>query len=245
MRIDEFIDASNKSDSVDSLFEIYKKAMANLGFDRVIFSLMTDHVAIDRPAGHGIMLNYSEDWMKFYVEKRFDVIDPVRRNMYSADTAFVWKEMLLLPHLTRTQVNFMKQGEDAGLNDGIGIPLRGPRGAIAGIGAASSSGGVEINKNSLSYANLLAQQFYTVFLDIERRRLNRLETEQDMILLSDREQEILQWCSRGKTKWEISQILNISTHTVDFHTRNCLKKLDANSVALAILKALNMGLIQL
>jgi hypothetical protein len=139
MTLEEFIETSNKTGSIDDLFGIYRQAMAELGFDRLIFSLMTDHMAIQRRAGHGILLNYPEDWMKYYVEKGFEVIDPVRRNMYAAPGLFTWEGMMQNLTITKAQRAFMKEGDEAGLHDGIGIPLRGPRGAIAGVGAARGS----------------------------------------------------------------------------------------------------------
>lgn len=240
MRIEEFIDQSNLASSVDELFGLFERAMGDLGFDRIIFSLMTDHIFINRRAGHGIMLNYTEDWMKFYAEKNYVDTDPVRRNMYHATGAFTWHDVLQRPDLTKTQIECMILAEEAKMHDGVGIPLRGPRGAIAGVGAASSSGGVELNRNSLSYINLLAHQFYTAYLALEQKPDNR-----DTVYLSDREQEILKWCARGKTKPEISDIIHISPHTVDYHIRSAMKKLEANNITLAVLKALHMGLIQL
>src|SRR5689334_19568655 len=114
--------------------------MARLGFDKLIFSLMTDHACIQKKAGHGIVLNYPEDWMKHYIQCRYDVFDPVRCGMFSSRSFFIWDDLLKHPSLNRNQVLCLKQGEDAGLRDGIGIPLRGPLGALAGVGAASSNG---------------------------------------------------------------------------------------------------------
>jgi LuxR family transcriptional regulator, quorum-sensing system regulator BjaR1 len=239
MRIEEFIEASNRAASVDELFDLYKKAMAELGFDRLIFSLMTDHLAIARRAGHGLMLNYPEDWMNFYAEKRLETADPVRHKMYVAPGVFTWKS-LSHPGLTKIQTNCLSFGDEAGLHDGIGIPLRGPRGAIAGIGAASSAGGVLDDKNTLSSAQLLSQQFYTAFLSLEQK-----PQEAPFVMLSDREQEVLKWSARGKTRTEIADIMCLSENTVSFHNKNILRKLDANNITLAVLKALHMGLIQI
>lgn len=239
MRIEDFIAASNAAKSVDELFELYKKAMAELGFDRLIFSLMTEHIAIKRPAGHGLKLNYPDNWMEFYVERNLQVTDPVRHKMYAAPGVFTWQSLVEPRHLTKTQVQTLEMGKDAGLRDGIGIPLRGPRGAIAGVGAASSAGGVDMDKNTLSLAQLLSQQFYTAFLALEQPE------DLPCIILSDREQEILLLSALGKSRTSIGDIMCLSEHTIDYHIRKILKKLDANNMVLATLKALNMGLIQM
>jgi DNA-binding CsgD family transcriptional regulator len=239
MRIEDFIDASNRASSVDELFEMYKKAMADLGFDRLIFSLMAEHLSIHRPAGHGIMLNYPPDWMNFYIEKNFQVTDPVRHKLFVTPAVFSWHSLVESGRLTKRQVDTLEMGREAGLKDGIGIPLRGPRGAIAGIGAASTAGGVELDKNSLSHAQLLSQQFYTVYLSLESAPENL-----PLIVLSDREQEVLTWTALGKTRGEIGEIMCLSEHTIDTYVRRILRKLDANSIILAAFKALHMGLIQ-
>lgn len=242
--IEEFIEQSNKATSVEELFEHYRRAMHELGFDQIIFSLMTDHKHIERPSGHGIMLNYSESWMKYYQEKDYESFDPVRRHMYAAPTLFVWDELLAQTVATRTQKLLMHEGHDAGLKDGIGIPLHGPHGALAGVGAASSAGGVELDdKNLLSRAHLLAQQFYAAYLHLETARL--ADAEPQLVHLTDREQEVLKWCARGKSKPEIAEILNLSENTVHSYVKESLRKLEAKNVTLGVLRALQMGLIQI
>ena len=120
----------------------------------------------------------------------------------------------------------------------------GPRGAIAGIGAASSAGGVELeNKNLLSYANLISQQFYTVYLALEMQQ--GCQAEHRFAYLSDREQEVMKWLANGKTKSEIGDIIGISEHTVHSYVKSSLKKLNASNTTMGVLKALQMGLIQL
>jgi LuxR family quorum sensing-dependent transcriptional regulator len=56
--------------------------------------------------------------------------------------------------------------------------------------------------------------------------------------LTDRELEVLTWVARGKSAWEVGEILRIAKRTVDEHVRNATRKLGAASrthaVALAI-----------
>ncbi len=244
MTIEEFIEASNKAQTIDELFDLYKQAMFELGFDRIIFSLMTDHVAISRRAGHGIMLNYPGDWMKYYAANNYAALDPVRKAMYAAPGPFTWENLLKLPVITEKQHSFMKEGDEAGLHDGIGVPLRGPRGAIAGFGAASTTGGVSLDDpNLLSRVNLLSHQFYAVYLSLEARRMAQGQP-QPYIYLTDREQEILQWCAAGKMRKEIAELTGLSAHTTDWHIKNILRKMGVNNITLAAFKALHMGLIQ-
>lgn len=55
--------------------------------------------------------------------------------------------------------------------------------------------------------------------------------------LTPREAEILQWVAKGKTYWEIAQILGISIRTVRHFMANCREKLHAVSNKQAVAKA--------
>lgn len=61
--------------------------------------------------------------------------------------------------------------------------------------------------------------------------------------LTPREREVLSWTASGKTAWEISQILNISNRTVEFHMGNILNKFDAVNSQQAVAIAVSSGLI--
>lgn len=61
--------------------------------------------------------------------------------------------------------------------------------------------------------------------------------------LTSRELEVLQKISKGFTSKEISEMENISYHTVTTHIRNIYKKLSVNSRTEALFEAYNMGLL--
>ncbi|AQS51850.1 hypothetical protein PAEH1_10350 [Paenalcaligenes hominis] len=63
--------------------------------------------------------------------------------------------------------------------------------------------------------------------------------------LSPKERECLYWVALGKTSEEISRILGLSPHTVNFHIRNCFIKLNVSSRPAAIAKALAHSLLAL
>ena len=63
--------------------------------------------------------------------------------------------------------------------------------------------------------------------------------------ISARESTCLCWAAVGKTADEIGEILKISRHTVHFHTKNAIKKLDAQNKTHAVSKAIVMGYIQI
>lgn len=63
--------------------------------------------------------------------------------------------------------------------------------------------------------------------------------------LTPKETEILKWVKQGKTTWDISTILGISSRTVKFHMKNIFRKLDVVTRAHAVAVALEQGLLDM
>jgi DNA-binding CsgD family transcriptional regulator len=63
--------------------------------------------------------------------------------------------------------------------------------------------------------------------------------------LTPKEVEVINWLKRGKSTWDISEILKISERTVKFHVGNILKKLDAVNRTHAVAKAIDRGYVAL
>lgn len=61
--------------------------------------------------------------------------------------------------------------------------------------------------------------------------------------LTDIERDVLTWIARGKSYHDVSVMLKMSSHTVDYHFRSIFKKLEVNDRVLAVVKALTYGLI--
>jgi DNA-binding CsgD family transcriptional regulator len=61
--------------------------------------------------------------------------------------------------------------------------------------------------------------------------------------LTAKETQILMWCFKGKTSWEIARIENCSESTVNFHFTNIRRKFDVSSRNSALLKAIESGAI--
>lgn len=92
---------------------------------------------------------------------------------------------------------------------------------------------------SLNHANLYA------IAHILNARLMLLSAEEDRsrIKLSRRECDCLRWLSTGLRNNRIVQKLGISESTIEFHTFNARRKLDAKTREEAITKALLLGLL--
>jgi transcriptional regulator EpsA len=63
-------------------------------------------------------------------------------------------------------------------------------------------------------------------------------------LITHRERQILEWVHKGKTNWEIANILEISPLTVKNHIQNILRKLNVQNRGHAVAKATKLGLVK-
>ena len=59
--------------------------------------------------------------------------------------------------------------------------------------------------------------------------------------LSGREIEVFHWVATGKSDWEISQILGISTKTVNFHVENVKRKFGVATRIQALVAVVRSG----
>jgi DNA-binding CsgD family transcriptional regulator len=237
----EYIEKTNAATSAETIFMHFEYALAKLGFDLVLFSLMTDHASIDKPAGHGIMRNYSEDWMKYYTEKGYSDVDPVRKQVMLTTHPFLWDRLNAAKTYTDDQRTMMYEAQDAGLRCGIGLGIHGSSREIAGFGFASSDGAAEVNKNVLSLVKAITSQFHTAYTDFERRFGQGRPPKP--VQVTETERQVLYLMLFGKTNSEIGDILGVSCHTIGFHVRNLFQKLDANTRTYAVVKAIRYGIL--
>ena len=238
MEILEYIERSNAAQSRDEALVLFRQAVGQYGFDRVMYH-STRAVGEGEEEGSSVVLtNYSNDWLSQYAANRWDKFDPVVHYGIVAPRPFCWDGLPKHMHMTKQQRNLMEGAKDAGLIDGVGIPLHGPRGESSGVGLASSVGDTDAPRH-LGVLNALVHQFHLNYWSFEEPG----SRDQIAVSLTAREREVLHWCAQGKSNWTIGEIIGISEHGVEFHVRNMLKKLDVDSRITAVVKALHLGLI--
>lgn len=226
--------------TADNLFDLLIKSLGRFGYDRVIFSIVNDKDLTPEGRSLGVLHNYPSDWQKFYAEKKLDQIDPVIKYGALSSRPFRWDDLITNMQLSQKQINFFNQSKEAGLHNGVAIPIRGNRAQLSGMALASSQK-IDACEKQLDLINAYCQQF---FLCYKRMFCNNYDSQKlSGELLSPKETLILTWAAAGKTDEDIAQILSISRHTVDTHMRHIFQKLDATNRIQAVVKAIMMGMI--
>ncbi len=232
------IELIHSAHSPEEAFAYFCRILERSGFDRVTYSLVTDHPSLGLPKQHGLATSYPEDWMTHYRRHGCMQIDPVVREVLATRKPFFWDEVVARPGLPRESLQLMQQAADAGLNDGIGFSLAGASGEIVGIGLARSQAAHEKRDYEfLARAYLLGTFFHETYRDMLARRHAKIPS------VTEREHDVLLWAAEGKTDQEIAIILGITFHTVRFHWRQIFAKLEVKGRSYAITKAIRLGVV--
>ena len=217
--------------------------MRGFGYDRICYSLITDHPSLNLSSGHGVFENYPDDWMQYYFANGYVNIDPVPQYCFNANRPFTWDFVIDHLHISGTQKLLMYQAAEANLLNGIGVPMHGVNGELAGVGMASSTGNPESDRTVLMTIKAICHQFHLAYTDLLLAEDGQEILVGNRVRLTNREREILSWVAEGKSDSDIADILGISYSTVRFHLNNVYSKLEANERIYAITKAIRLGLI--
>ncbi len=242
MRLSDFIDASNRTDSPEGLLHLMERAVGDIGFERYAYCALTGH---DRYKGAdnrapAVALNYPTDWTDYYFEHGYQSSDPVLHFAPAMAHPFLWRWLEQSVRLNRAQATVMDDAREAGLLDGAAVPIHGPYGNVCLLTCASA------NRNPraglmLPTLAVLATQFHAAY-----SALCRTEAESRIVpVLSERERTCLQLVARGKSSSDVGDILHISENTVNFHLKKAFWKLHASNRIAAVVNAIRYGLISL
>lgn len=234
-RLEEYIERINSASTPEEAFARFSSIMAAKGYDRVAYSLVTDHPSLNLPRQHGLATSYPEDWMKFYRDNNYMAVDPVVKHVLESRKPFFWADLTDHPEIPAPSLQLMNEAQESGVGDGIGISLCGQTGEIVGVGLARTGSSGERDYQFLAGAYLLSVYFHETYRNMLTKPLT--------VKITRRENEILCWAAEGKTDDEIATILNISANTIRFHWKNIFTKLEANGRIYAITKAIRLQLI--
>ena len=240
MCVCDFVDQGDRETS-DTVFDLFQAAVCRLGYDRVALVPVTPAarqalgIAELAPA---VAANVPEHWVRHYKTENYQAYDPVLLQTPLASGPLVWNDVLANGRLTPKQRRVLLESREAGLFDGVSIPLHGPGGQTYVVSLAAERPGIA-RADNVAMLHLLAVQFLFAY-----SRAKRLQTwEPSAISISDRERECLTWTARGKSAWTIGKILDVSEHTVNFHLKRSMVKLGVTNRMQAVVSAVRLGLI--
>ncbi|EGG95116.1 Transcriptional activator protein vanR [gamma proteobacterium IMCC1989] len=237
-KLEEFIFYSQHANSIKELFAMYEVIMKHYGFDHLAHAVISDHDELKNGSALGLTVhNELNGWEKHYLEQNYIAIDLAPQITYSKAGFFTWHDMKQQA-LSREQSAIFNEAEDFKLYSGVNVSIHNANGVKCVIIAASNQQGFSVNQYTKDIVNLLAHQFNTCFLSLTKHELI-----QKKIPLTQKEEEILKWISKGLSKPEIGDKMNISSHTVSYYMRSIFKKMGTNNTVSTVIKAIKEELI--
>lgn len=239
MLVNEFITQSNETGTLGDLVRSFCRVVGRFGYSAYcnisVDGIQTDSDEAIDEAGN---THYNKAFIEEYRTHNYLESDPVFKLFLRMHVPFTWEQVLRLP-LNKKQLHIMNLRFAAGYKKGVSLPLKSADIKIVGMNLKSYSADTATDKDTLSQLYAIGNQFHL-------RRAGLLSPQQlalPEISLSPREQEMLLWCAQGKSNSVIAEILGISEKTVEFHMNSAFKKLNVNSRTTAVLKAMNLKLI--
>jgi LuxR family transcriptional regulator, quorum-sensing system regulator BjaR1 len=238
-RVLDYIDRVNDCRSRSEILTEFFAAVATFGVTSVLITELPPPGS--RLEQFTLLNGWPQAWFDRYTEKRYFDIDQVALSARSAIEPYRWSEIAEKTPADSCTRRIMAEAKEAQLDDGLVVPIFGTHGTQF----AATMGGRAIDFRDRARHAL---QLMAVYCHHRAQILApRWSISEDMPAkrLSTREKDCLRWIARGKSNWEVGQIIGISAHTVDAHMRTCMAKLVAVNRTQAVAKALSARLISL
>ena len=235
-RVDAFVRDITEITSEAELAEALGVICRELGFN---YFALTHHVDIRQASQPAIRLhNYPAAWVEYFDDQKLGPSDPVHRASHLTSIGFAWSQLPKLIQLTARDREILGRAGCSGIGDGFTVPAHVP-GESNGSCSFATTRGSPIPDEHLAVAQLVG-----AFAFEAARRLWRMRgTDTPRRSLSDRQRDCVIWAARGKSDWEISQILGISHETVIQHLKQARQRYGVSKRTMLAVSALFDGTI--
>lgn len=199
---------------------------------------LTHHVDFADGSAPGLRLhNYPRSWADWFDARGLGTSDPVHRASHATAAGFHWREVGRLVRLTELDRTVLDRAASHGIGEGVTIPVHVP-GELRGSCSFAVKAGGALAPETLPFAQVVGS-----FAFEAARKLAQRTAGTSLAHLTRRQIECVLWVARGKTDWEIAQILRVSPTTVIEHLRNARDRCDAPTRATLAVRALFEGAI--
>ena len=221
--------------TLDACAALFRTTSAPFGFDS--FAVGEIDVA-DRNRCVFFILEWPEDWRKFYLSSGFVQRDPLIEMIPALGRPFSWSELRKSRKLSQIQREALKMIADHGWTEGLAVPV--PRGGTR-FGLVSLVGhGEALNKQQIALLCLASRSV------LARARMLAGASGGFALRpagLSDREIESLRLVADGCSDGEIAAALGVARSTAHDFVEGAKRRLGARTRAQLAALAVSLGII--
>lgn len=185
---------------------------------------------------------YPMEWVHHYTSRRYQDIDPVVTRARNGLLPFFWDERTAGQRASAEQQRFFGEASEFGIKCGLTVPIHDSQAGLATMTFISDRQLERLQHDTKEHCDAL--HLASIYFHVHARQKLEDTIEFERPHLSPREIDCLQWVVRGKSMWDIGEILSISRRTVVFHLENAKRKLNAVTLPQAVAIALHNQLIE-
>jgi len=219
---------------IEAAYPILLRFAENLGFNYCAIAVTSPdrHVHLDALQ----INNYPTEWNNWYNKENYRNIDPVIAHCNQSTLPIVWEQRVFAeaPELWHARKqNGLQHGWSQAFHD-----------EASGLCSIISLGRTHCPLSPLEMYEHYGYIFFANrhFSDLYARTVP-IPVRPSKPRLSTRELEILKLSAVGKTAHDISQILNLSERTINYHVQNVIDKLKVCNKISAVIAAARAGFI--
>jgi len=236
--LEDYIERTQACGSEEELFRQFDIFVGSYGVDVSSYHVLAENLrAIPIESGL-VRQTFPDDWVKRYINHQYSNIDPVLEQSRREARPFHWFDVDKKFTLSAQQKQFLRELKDAGLTDGIAVPVFGPMGTIAYFGLGCVNDTLKLTEGQQLELQFACLQTHNRYFE-----LAHINTNQPSKPLSPREKQVLSLVAAGLSNNYIAERLGISENTVDTMMRRAFTKLGVNNRISAVLKGIGCGLI--
>ncbi len=233
----EFIRDSIRCETKEDYLSLFPKIRELLPFD-FANSFMAHHDSDNRIVMvYGVNIGFPKEWLKEYMAKDYLQKDVTVRENFATYKVQHWDGYRLKLH--EQDEELISLCVNHGMNEcctlGSRLVITGENGSMFCFTGRS----MEYDRRIEAILEFVTPHLHLALYNLYSNR----QLEQNRIVISQRETEVLNWLKKGKSSWDISVILRISESTVNYHIYNIVQKLGVVNRAQALAVAAHMGLL--
>jgi DNA-binding CsgD family transcriptional regulator len=238
MRLQRYFDISQAAD-VHAFQEELIRFAADMDFGLVNAMMIVEHLGPERQVDAVSIGNMPQGFSDQFASVDDSARDPVWKRLKKLSVPFIYDQNL---YVAEGAGDLWERQAPFGYHTGVSVALHlpGHRHFLLGVDRDRP---LPPEEERLTRIMADLQLLAVHAQDAANRLLVLPDGHGALPRLTPRELEILRWTMEGKSAWAVGEILGVSVHTVNFHLRNAMKKLDCATKHQAVLKAISLSLL--
>lgn len=226
--------------TVTSWRDFVFKLGLEFGYEQTLLAILPDPNAPVEPEYAFLQSNYSSEWLGKYTTEKMHHVDPAFTHCVSKVIPLIWTPDVFSD---KKQKEIYEEACGYGIRSGVTLPIHGASGELGLVCFVSDVKPSHHFKKQAIHSMSELSCFRDFIFESSLKFIKHSHQCNEDIHITSRELECLKWSAAGKSSWEIGYILNCTEATVNFHFSNIRRKFNTKSRQQALIRAINLGLI--